>query len=59
MPKIILCFLLLSLLGGLMAQTEEDWIWGSDEQSDEQSEEESSDVDFIKVNYAKKDARLA
>jgi len=55
MPKILLCVLFLTIFAGLLAQTEEDWLWGSEEQT----QEESPESEFIKVNFEKKNARLA
>lgn len=55
MRKILLCVLLVSFLGSLVAQAKEDWIWGDDDQA----EEEALDKDFITINYAKKNAHLA
>ena len=56
MRKIILSVILLGLLGSLMAQADEDWIWGD---KDQPKKEESSDADFIKVNYEKRNPRIA
>ncbi len=55
MRKILLCLMLLSLLGSLIAQADEDWIWGDKKQDTE----ESLDADFIKVNYEKRNPRIA
>ncbi len=55
MRKILLSVILLCLLGSLMAKDGEDWIWGDKEQT----EEESSDSDFIKMNYEKRNPRVA
>lgn len=54
MPKIILCLILCSMLTALSAQGAEDWLW-----EEEKPEAEKLEADFIKVNYEKKDARLA
>lgn len=55
MRKILLCVLLVSLLGSLVAQADEDWIWGDQKQDDK----EVLDADLIKVNYEKKNAHVA
>nr|MDK2850534.1 hypothetical protein [Candidatus Cloacimonadota bacterium] len=57
MRKSVLCFMLLLIAGSLMAQGIDDWIW--EDEASPQEQEEYIDPDFIKVNYAKKDARLA
>ena len=55
MRKSVLCLLLLVIVGSLMAQGIDDWIW----EDEARPQEEEMDPDFIKVNYARKDARLA
>jgi len=55
MQKFLLSILMLLILGSLTAQSIDDWLW----EKDGRPEEESIDPDFIKVNYARKDARLA
>lgn len=55
MRKILLCALLLGLLGSLVAKADEDWIWGDKNQDDK----ETLDEDFIKVNYEKRNPRVA
>jgi hypothetical protein len=47
---------LISLLGGLVAQTGEDWLWGDQKQDEE---EEVLNADFIKVNYERRNPRVA
>jgi hypothetical protein len=55
MRKIILCFILCVVMGSLLAQGTEDWLWGQEQPK----EDEQLKADFIQVNYEKKDARLA
>jgi len=54
MRNTILCLFILTLAVSLFAQSAEDWLWDETE-----PEEEKLEADFIKVNYDKKDARLA
>lgn len=48
--------LMIVLMGSLFSQksSDEDWIWGAEKKS-----EENLENDIIRVNYTKKDARLA
>ena len=55
MRKILLCVLLVSLLGCLVAKDKEDWIWGDQQETEEQT----PDAEFIKVNYEKRNPRIA
>jgi hypothetical protein len=53
---IILSILLCAIAANAFAQNSEDWLW---EDSEQTPQEEELVADFIKVNYDKKDARLA
>ncbi|HQQ67386.1 MAG TPA: hypothetical protein PLX77_01025 [Candidatus Cloacimonadota bacterium] len=57
MQKIIAIVLLMIAGSILYAQNTDDWLWGEEEE--EKPAQEISDPEFIKVNYEKKDARLA
>lgn len=50
--------MLLMIAGSMLfAQNTDDWLWGEEEE--EKPAQEVKDPEFIKVNYEKKDARLA
>ncbi len=50
--------MLLMIAGSMLfAQNTDDWLWGEEEE--EKPAQEIKDPEFIKVNYEKKDARLA
>jgi hypothetical protein len=57
MQKVITIVLLMIAGSMLFAQNTDDWLWGEEEE--EKPAQEIKDPEFIKVNYEKKDARLA
>lgn len=57
MHKVITIVLLMIAGSMLFAQNTDDWLWGEEEE--EKPAQEIKDPEFIKVNYEKKDARLA
>lgn len=57
MRKIICLVLLALVMVSLFGQGSEDWLWG--DQKEEKQEAPIDDPDFIRVNYQRKDARLA